>query len=121
MTPEFYGLSRTRDRKGNVVSRSLKPYVNCLHTLTGTCRDNMEVFVVARTRNGARIRRLTPSECFGLMGVSREDTEAITTAVKSKKQQYKLAGNSIVTDVLYYIFRQLLIRNFNGKQQLILF
>lgn len=41
-----YGLSRSRDKKGKVVSRSLNPYVNCLHTQVGSARDNMEVYVV---------------------------------------------------------------------------
>lgn len=32
---EVYGLSRIRDKKGNVVKRSLKTWVNCIHTLAG--------------------------------------------------------------------------------------
>ena len=46
---EIYGLSRNRDKKGNVVKRNLNPYVNCLHTLVGSCRENrenMEVYVI---------------------------------------------------------------------------
>jgi hypothetical protein len=43
---EIYGLSRSRDKKGKVVKRSLNPYVNCLHTLVGSCRENMEVYVI---------------------------------------------------------------------------
>lgn len=43
---EIYGLLRNRDKKGNVVKRNLNPYVNCLHTLVGSCRENMEVYVV---------------------------------------------------------------------------
>ena len=41
-----YGLSRSRDKKGKVVSRNLNPYVNCIHTQTGGARDNMEIYVV---------------------------------------------------------------------------
>lgn len=43
---EIYGLSRSRDKKGKVVKRTLNPYVNCLHTQVGSARDNMEVYVV---------------------------------------------------------------------------
>lgn len=43
---EIYRLSRNRDKKGNVVKRNLNPYVNCLHTLVGSCRENMEVYVI---------------------------------------------------------------------------
>lgn len=43
---EIYGLSRNRDKKGNVVKRMLNPYVNCIHTQVGGARDNMGVFIV---------------------------------------------------------------------------
>ena len=43
---EIYGLSRSRDKQGKVVKRSLTPYVNCLHTQVGSARDNMEVYVI---------------------------------------------------------------------------
>lgn len=32
---EAFGLSRSRDSKGKVVKRSLKTWVNCIHTLAG--------------------------------------------------------------------------------------
>lgn len=43
---EIFGVSRNRDKKGKVVKRNLNPYVNCIHTLTGSARDNMEVYVI---------------------------------------------------------------------------
>ena len=43
---EIYGLSRSRDKKGNVVSRNLNPYVNCIHSQVGGARDNMEVYLI---------------------------------------------------------------------------
>ena len=60
-----------------------------------------------------RIRKLTPRECFRLMGVSESDIDKIQSAGISKTQQYKMAGNSIVVDVLYYIFRNLFNDNTN--------
>ena len=30
-----YGVSRTRDRAGNIIKRELKPYTMCLHTRSG--------------------------------------------------------------------------------------
>ena len=63
-----------------------------------------------------RIRKLTPNECWRLMGFSDEDFEKAKTALnkthykgkdRSNSQLYKQAGNSIVTDVLYYIFKNL--------------
>lgn len=43
---KIYGLSRNRDKKGKVVKRNLNPYVNCIHTLVGSARDNMEIYVI---------------------------------------------------------------------------
>lgn len=53
-----------------------------------------------------RIRKLTPKECYRLMGFSDEDF-AKAESVISNSQLYKTAGNSIVIDVLYYIFKGL--------------
>ena len=54
-----------------------------------------------------RIRKLTPRECFRLMGVSDSDIDKIKDAGISESQQYKMAGNSIVVQVLEGIFTQL--------------
>jgi DNA (cytosine-5)-methyltransferase 1 len=56
-----------------------------------------------------RIRKLTPRECFRLMGVDDEDIDKIQAADIANSSQYKLAGNSIVVDVLYHIFRKMFI------------
>lgn len=54
-----------------------------------------------------RIRKLTPKECFRLMGFSDIDYEKASKVV-SKHQLYKQAGNSIVVNVLMEIFKELL-------------
>ena len=82
-----------------------------------------------------RIRKLTPKECFRLMAFTDEDfdkakwmseeesAEFLEAHPKSKckrnllnenqiertsdSQLYKMAGNSIVVDVLYYIYKEL--------------
>lgn len=64
---------------------------------------------------GYRIRKLTPRECFRLMGVSDLNINKIQEAGISKSQQYKMAGNSIVVDVLFYILRNLL---YNDKENM---
>lgn len=56
-----------------------------------------------------RIRKLTPRECFRLMSVSDTDIDKIQAAGISNTQQYKMAGNSIVVDVLYHIFRKMFL------------
>jgi site-specific DNA-cytosine methylase len=55
-----------------------------------------------------RIRKLTPLETARLMGVMDEDTRKMQEAGISKSAMYRLHGNSIVVDVLYYIFQSLL-------------
>lgn len=57
--------------------------------------------------NELRIRKLTPKECWRLMGFSDEDFEK-AAKVNSNSQLYKQAGNSIVVDVLVGIFNNLL-------------
>lgn len=57
--------------------------------------------------NNLRIRKLTPTECFRLMGFSDQDVEAARSVKISNSQLYKQAGNSIVVDVLYYIYIEL--------------
>ena len=63
-----------------------------------------------------RIRKLTPRECFRLMGLDDAEIDKIQASGLSNSAQYKLAGNSIVKDVLYHIFRTLLIETEPEKQ-----
>lgn len=73
-----------------------------------------------------RVRKLTERECFRLMGVRDDDIDAIQSpgilripqykpAGIPRTQQYKLAGNSIVCDVLMGIFSNLLIADDNDE------
>lgn len=78
----------------------LCPTINCC----GGGDREPKVFV-----DGTRIRKLTPRECFRLMGVSDSDIDKIQNVGISNTQQYKLAGNAIVVDVLYYIFKNLVL------------
>lgn len=54
-----------------------------------------------------RIRKLTPLECWRLMGFTDNDFHK-AEAVNSNTQLYKQAGNSIVKDVLMAIFEQMI-------------
>lgn len=53
-----------------------------------------------------RVRKLTPKEYYRLMGFTDEQFDR-SQAFSSDSQLYKQAGNSIVVDVLYYIFGKL--------------
>lgn len=106
-------LGWTRDSRGKIVDRHPVEVANCV---TAAKRDNTQNYVVEKYR----IRKLTERECFRLMGVRDEDSDKIRAAV-SKSQCYKLAGNSIVVDVMVWIFDQLLFGNKNKNQQLEIF
>lgn len=54
-----------------------------------------------------RIRKLTPKECFRLMGVKDEDFDKVAQN-QSNASLYHLAGDSIVVNVLMAIFKNLL-------------
>lgn len=53
------------------------------------------------------IRRLTPRECFRLMGWKDEDIDLAFSSGVSDTQLYKMAGNSIVVNCLVRIFENL--------------
>lgn len=68
-----------------------------------------------------RIRKLTPRECFRLMDVEDQYIDKIQEAGISKSQQYKLAGNSIVVNCMFHIFKNLFSNEIPANQQLSLF
>lgn len=85
-------------------------------TLTATMAPN----VVDWTWNidGAdyeiKIRKLMPIECWRLMGFKDKDFRR-AEKVNSKTQLYKQAGNSIVKDVLMYVFARLVNPDIDSK------
>lgn len=85
----------------------------CLNTMEGGERQPKVL------ENGTRIRRLTPRECWRLMGVRDEQFDRLHGI--SKTQLYKMAGNSIVVDVLMAIFKNLFFFDKETKGQLSLF
>lgn len=87
---------------GDDLEQRLEPNRNdCTNTLTSVSKDN---YVMQRN---FRIRRLTCRECFRLMGLKDYQIDLIQNAKISDTQQYKMAGNSIIVDVLEYIFSNL--------------
>ena len=77
-----------RGRVGNKITNTL------------TCSYNQAVV------NEYRIRKLTPLECYRLMGFDDEDFYK-ASALNSNSQLYKQAGNSICVNVLEEIFKNL--------------
>ena len=77
-----------------------------------TIKTNPDVDVVVNGETELKVRKLTPKECWRLMGFDDEDFNKAQT-VCSNTQLYKQAGNSIVVNVLEAILTNLLIRDSN--------
>lgn len=57
------------------------------------------------------IRKLTPKECFRLMGFDDSDVDLLIENGISNTQLYKMAGNSIVVNMLEFLFCQIFDSN----------
>lgn len=66
-----------------------------------------KVNVVENMNNDFRIRKLLPIECWRLMGFPDESFYNAKEMGLSDSSLYKQAGNSIVVNCLYYIFKNL--------------
>lgn len=78
-------------------------------TLTASSQDICYIEPTTQ-KDDYTIRKLTPKERFRLMGMNDDDIDKIQQAGISNAQQYKMAGNSIVVNVLEGIFRNLFIK-----------
>lgn len=62
-----------------------------------------------------KIRKLTPKECWRLMGFTDEQFNKAKESGISDSQLYKQAGNSIVVTVLEEIFKMLIKAEIIGR------
>lgn len=86
---------------GRIVSENgISPTIKENHgTVTAVMKNNYPEY---------RIRRLTPKECWRLMGFDDSDYKKAKEIGISDTQLYKQAGNSIVVNVLQEILKKLL-------------
>lgn len=80
-----------------------------VNTLTTSCNH-------AVVTEEYRIRKLTPRECWRLMGFA-EDQFELAEGKCSNSQLYKQAGNSIVVNVLEEIFKNLFEDEINKSKE----
>ncbi len=100
----------TQDRHGVLIFQGDKNgNAHCIDAnyYKGLCANQKRTGVC----DGAKIRRLTPRECFRLQGFP-DEYFARAQAVNSDTQLYKQAGNSVTVPVIYNI-----AKNFKGGQQ----
>ena len=93
-----YSTSRMKDWETRNVERNNEP-----PTLDTRC-DCLGVVV---NQSNLRIRKLTPCECYKLMGFTKTDYERCAK-IQSNATIYHQAGDSIVVTVLIAIFGKLL-------------
>lgn len=63
--------------------------------------------VIENSEENIRVRKLTPKECWRLMGFSDDNFNSAQNVGVSNSQLYKQAGNSIVSDVLLRIYNSI--------------
>ena len=71
----------------------------------GSKAEIIEAIINLKSNEYFRLRRLTPFECFSLMGVRKSDNKKLISSGVSEAQLYKQAGNSIVVDVIYNLYK----------------
>lgn len=81
------------------------PLFDCSRTLKA---ESIESGIIYKQNGKWHMRLFTPHECFRLMGLTDEEYEKINQVVPQTGQS-KCAGNSIVVNVLYHIFRRMFI------------
>lgn len=97
-------IEKTNFEEGKVLNMDLYNQTtneNISQCLTEPHHNSQRLF------DGLRIRKLTPKECWRLMGFDDEDFEK-AEKINSNTQLYKQAGNSIVVNVMEAILKELL-------------
>lgn len=97
----FVVASRGRGEKGDTLQHAEPRTDGVTNTITTVQKDNY-IF------SSAKIRKLTPMECWRLMGFYDEDFKKAKASGVSDHQLYRQAGNSIVVDILQAILKNLL-------------
>ena len=120
---KFYQYPRGVN-KGGILNTDISPTIT--HSNWECNCFFIEIDMAEQQDNGQviqdyRIRKLTPTECFRLMDVDDTDINKLLNSGISNSQLYKMAGNSIVVNCLYHIFRKLFVEQQNESQQLNLF
>ena len=105
---------RENAQPGDVVDAFNKKVLKDGISPTITTRPEGKKTAILPVTQQYRIRKLTPKECWRLMGYTDEDFEK-AAKVNSNTQLYKQAGNAIVKQVLMAIFSQMIPENARHK------
>ena len=120
MIPIINSIKKETIKKGETICLNSKGGRNGIEGLQPSLKDRIydsngiatccatSNFFMPNYTDGLRIRKLTPKECWRLMGFDDTDFEKVAQ-VNSNTQLYKQAGNSIVVNVLEAILTNLLL------------
>ena len=116
MTPyDIIDYTYSNARLGEIMNGKIKTKNSQDNQIANTLTCNVENMGVCVPE--LRIRKLTPKECWRLMGFADEDVDN-AAKVCSNSQLYKQAGNSIVVNVLMAIFKELFVPKKSRSQWL---
>lgn len=110
-------ITKTRFEEGKLLNLDL--YNQSINEDISQCLTEPK-HSTQRIFDGYRIRKLTPKECWRLMGFSDKSFDE-ARKVNSDTQLFKQAGNSIVVNVLEEIFKILILDEFRGLRRKKLF
>ena len=120
---DTYGIAvKNNNSKGYLIAQGGDGIYTNISNKRGTVQKGMIQTLTGFNDKGVvendlRIRKLTPRECWRLMGFDDSDFDK-ASQVNSNAQLYKQAGNSIVVNVLEKIFHNLLIKDNEEEEQL---
>lgn len=100
---EIVNHSYTTSEQRNTLDKYIESKNGVMPTLT----TRPDCLGYATMPPDVRIRKLTPKECWRLMGFDDSDIDKAQQAGLSNAQLYKQAGNSIVVNVLETILRRI--------------
>lgn len=101
---EIINHSYTTSEQRNTLDKYIESKDGIMPTLT----TRPDCLGYATLPPDIRIRKLTPKECWRLMGFDDADIDKAQAAGISNAQLYKQAGNSIVVNILEIILKKLL-------------
>ena len=106
----IYGEDKGTGYAGNVWdSEKISP------TLTTMQGGNRQPMIIETVQSQPKVRKLTPKECFKLMGLTSEDCDKARNIGISDTNLYKQAGNGIITNCCELLAEHLYKAQYDNK------
>ena len=107
-------INRPEQKRGVVQKGMIQTIKTSVNDVAVVVEDKpYSDYSLGKIKTNLRIRKLTPLECWRLMGISDTDFDKAQASGMSNAQLYKQAGNGIVVNVFEAILRELFKENKN--------